>query len=158
MVCSWISVSQFGLSMLKEGCGGGRIVDVHLKKQLETVNGGAPMEATYIGQRPLKQWAPPHCEGTLQIMALEQRHYLIGCWETGELSFRLIWLAWSQFHSQLLTTKCDEGGIPPPPPPSCLRCTDVYIVIPLETSLHQGSYILISTCSDLGHNNYYYGC
>lgn len=54
-VCCWISVSQFGLSLLKEGCGGGHIVDVHLKKQLDSVNGGTPMEATYIGQRPLKQ-------------------------------------------------------------------------------------------------------
>lgn len=54
-VCCWISVSQFGLSLLKEGCGGGRIVDVQLKKQLDSVNGGTPMEATYIGQRPLKQ-------------------------------------------------------------------------------------------------------
>lgn len=54
-VCRWLPVSQFGFSLLKDECGVERIVDVHLKKQLDSLNGGTPMEATYIGQRPLKQ-------------------------------------------------------------------------------------------------------
>ncbi len=58
-VCRWIPVSQFGFRLLKEGCGGGRIVDVHLKKQLDSVNGGTPMQATYIGQRPFKIISSP---------------------------------------------------------------------------------------------------
>ncbi len=104
-VCRWIPVSQFGFSLLKEGCGGGRIVDVHLKKQLDC-GWWDTNESHVYRSETFKTISSPSLWGHLAnngTGAEALSHWLLGDW--GAVIYTLIWLARSQFHSQPLTAK-----------------------------------------------------